>query len=168
MKMSDRLKELRKDRGLTQIELAAATGLSPHAINSYESGRRTPNSKAMVALECFFNVSGEYLRGEADRVAFMENSERVLDGLDQVAAQFLAFRSKYLTSDQAEQLLAAEVLAQAIELLTAHLLLRNTAPELTAQEIIGPLAAVFDLNAAGRTELNKRASELLQLPQYKK
>lgn len=72
MNMADRLKELRKKQGLTQIELATATGLSFHAINSYESGRRTPNSKAMVALERYFNVSGEYLRGETDQMDLMK------------------------------------------------------------------------------------------------
>ncbi len=66
MDLAHRLKTLRKEQGLTQEELATATGLSFHSINSYESGRRTPNSKAMVALERYFNVSGEYLRGETD------------------------------------------------------------------------------------------------------
>lgn len=65
MCMADRLKELRKSRGITQAELATLTGLSFHAINSYESGRRTPNSKAMAVLERYFNVTGEYLRGES-------------------------------------------------------------------------------------------------------
>ena len=72
MYMADRLKELRKSRGLTQSELADITGLSFHAINSYESGRRTPNSKAMAILERYFSVSGEYLRGETDQRDIMK------------------------------------------------------------------------------------------------
>lgn len=67
MDLANTLKQLRKERGLSQEELAIETGLSFHSINSYESGRRTPNSKAMVALERYFNVSGEYLRGESDK-----------------------------------------------------------------------------------------------------
>lgn len=66
MDLANTLKRLRKERGLSQEELAIETGLSFHSINSYESGRRTPNSKAMVALERYFNVSGEYLRGETE------------------------------------------------------------------------------------------------------
>lgn len=168
MDMADRLKELRKSRGLTQSELADITGLSFHAINSYESGRRTPNSKAMAVLERYFNVSGEYLRGEVDRANFFENSDMVLDGLDQVVAQFLGFRTKYLISNQDEQLFAASVLAQVIKLITENLLLRNVPVELTLQEVIEPFSTVFDLNAAGRAELSKRADELCQLSQYKK
>lgn len=59
------LKALRKSKGLSQAELAQKTNLSVHSINSYESGRREPNSKAMASLESFFHVTGEYLRGEA-------------------------------------------------------------------------------------------------------
>jgi len=65
MDLANTLKKLRKAQGLTQDDLAAKTGLSVHSINSYESGRRTPNSKAMALLERFFGVSGEYLRGES-------------------------------------------------------------------------------------------------------
>ena len=66
MDLANTLKMLRKNAKLTQEDLAQKTGLSFHAINSYESGRRTPNSKAMAILESFFHVSGEYLRGESD------------------------------------------------------------------------------------------------------
>lgn len=59
------IKTLRKEKGLTQVELAQQTGLSISAIKSYETGLREPNSKAMAALESFFHVTGEYLRGEA-------------------------------------------------------------------------------------------------------
>lgn len=168
MNIAGRLKELRLAAGVTQKELAASTGIALQSIINYENGRREPNSKAMVALERYFNVSGEYLRGEVDRSAFLENSDMVLDGLDQVVAQFLSFRTKYLISNQDEQLFAASVLTQVIELITENLLLHNAPVELTLQEVIDPFSAAFDLNATGRAELSKRADELRQLSQYKK
>jgi transcriptional regulator with XRE-family HTH domain len=64
--IGNRIRELRKKNGLTQLQLAKATNLSVSSIKSYESGVREPNSKAMVALERYFQVSGEYLRGESD------------------------------------------------------------------------------------------------------
>lgn len=64
MSVSDKLKSLRLAQGLSQAELAEEIGLSMHSINSYESGRREPNSKAMATLESYFNVSGAYLRGD--------------------------------------------------------------------------------------------------------
>lgn len=67
--LGSRLRSLRTDANMTQAQLAQATGISVSAIKSYENGWREPNSKAMVALERYFRVSGEYLRGEsADRL----------------------------------------------------------------------------------------------------
>ncbi len=65
--MAQRIRELRKAQGLTQAQLAAETGLKETAVRSYENGLREPNSKAMAALERYFSVSGEYLRGETDQ-----------------------------------------------------------------------------------------------------
>ena len=59
--IANTLKSLRKEKHLTQKQLAAETGLSLSSIISYENGLRKPNSKAMVALESFFGVSGEFL-----------------------------------------------------------------------------------------------------------
>jgi DNA-binding XRE family transcriptional regulator len=39
---ADKLKDLRKRAGLTQAELAAASGLGLASIRNYEQGRRTP------------------------------------------------------------------------------------------------------------------------------
>ena len=64
--LSQNLKALRKEKGLTQAQLAKHTGLSMSAIRSYENGLREPNSKAMAALESYFHVTGEYLRGESE------------------------------------------------------------------------------------------------------
>lgn len=66
MNIAGRLKELRVSAGITQKELAAHTGIALQSIINYENGRREPNSKAMAVLERYFNVTGEYLRGESN------------------------------------------------------------------------------------------------------
>ena len=80
--LSQRLKELRADKGITQKQLASEIGVSYGSIVDYENGRREPNSKAMAALERYFRVSGEYLRGEVDRATFLQNSATIQDRLD--------------------------------------------------------------------------------------
>lgn len=60
---SKRLKELRHTAKLTQRELAEAVGISTVSIVNYENGTREPNAGALVALEKFFSVSGDYLMG---------------------------------------------------------------------------------------------------------
>lgn len=57
MNMGDRIRELRKQRGLTQEELAAKLGLKDSAIAKYENGRvenikRSIISNMASVLEC--------------------------------------------------------------------------------------------------------------------
>lgn len=65
-KIAKRLKELRKEFGLTQQQLSDKTGITIRSIRNYETEIREPNSKSMAILENFFNVSGAYLRGETN------------------------------------------------------------------------------------------------------
>ena len=74
--MAQRIRELRKSKNLTQARLAQLTGLKETAIRSYENSLREPNSKAMAALEEYFNVSGAFLRGVTDVRDFLPNNER--------------------------------------------------------------------------------------------
>ena len=61
-----RLKELRTEKGLTQVQLAKATKLSTTAISYWENGERVPNAIAIITLARFFEVTTDYLLGESD------------------------------------------------------------------------------------------------------
>ena len=61
--MANRIKELRKEKGLTLDELSAEIGLSRSTINHYENGRRKPNEETWEKLASYFNVSVPYLKG---------------------------------------------------------------------------------------------------------
>lgn len=63
---TERLKELRKEKGLSQIEIANYFGTSQPAYQAWESGRRTPAQKSLEKLAKFFNVSVSYLLGETN------------------------------------------------------------------------------------------------------
>ncbi len=56
MSFNEMLKKLRTEKGLTQEELAQATGLKRSAIGMYESGSREPNFETLEVLADFFNV----------------------------------------------------------------------------------------------------------------
>lgn len=58
-----RLKELREERGMTQLELANQLGIAKSSIGMYEQGRRVPSPKQLVNMAAFFDVSVEYLLG---------------------------------------------------------------------------------------------------------
>lgn len=57
MEFNQKLQTLRKQRGLTQEELAAALYVSRTAISKWESGRGYPNLDSLKAIAAFFGVS---------------------------------------------------------------------------------------------------------------
>ena len=65
-----RIKELRKEEGLTQTELANATGLSQSAITAWEVGTNSPTANAIVILAEYFGVTTDYLLGLSDKRVF--------------------------------------------------------------------------------------------------
>ena len=62
----NRLKELRKARGLTTTELGNAVGCSNPAITHYEHGDRKPTPELLVKFADFFGVTVDYLLGRED------------------------------------------------------------------------------------------------------
>ena len=54
MEFNEKLQELRKQRGLTQEELAEKLYVSRTAISKWESGRGYPNIESLKAIAKFF------------------------------------------------------------------------------------------------------------------
>ncbi|MBD5631856.1 MAG: helix-turn-helix transcriptional regulator [Clostridia bacterium] len=63
MKFCDRLKELRNEKNLSQMELANATGLSQSAIARWELDKTEPTASALIILSKFFGETADYLLG---------------------------------------------------------------------------------------------------------
>lgn len=165
--MAQRIRELRKAQGLTQAQLAERAHLKETAIRSYENGLREPNSKAMAALERYFRVSGEYLRGEVDRETFLQNSATIQNRLDGLVDLFQNFKLDFDCSSQERQMLAVSILSGVMETVTTQLLHDDGPADLDGEQFAQIFQAAFALNPQGRTELAKRAAELTQLEQYK-
>ena len=65
MEFHEKLQELRKSRGLTQEELAAALFVSRTAISKWESGRGYPSIDSLKEISRYFSVSiDDLLSGE--------------------------------------------------------------------------------------------------------
>lgn len=58
-----RLKQLRKERNLTQQQLADLIGVKNSVISFYEVGERTPSPDVMKKLALALHVSADYLLG---------------------------------------------------------------------------------------------------------
>lgn len=59
--LSEKIKELRKKKGLTQEELANSLNVSRQAITKWESGEGTPDIDNLRNIALFFHVSVDYL-----------------------------------------------------------------------------------------------------------
>ena len=61
--IGERLKKLRKDKGITQKELADILGIEKSNISAYEIDKNTPPDDIKVSLARYFNISLDYLLG---------------------------------------------------------------------------------------------------------
>ncbi len=66
--MSKILIELRKEKSISQKELADQTGISQSTIAKIEIGRNEATSNTIRKLADFFNVTSDYLLGRTDEL----------------------------------------------------------------------------------------------------
>lgn len=62
----ERLKELRQEKKLGQVELAKYLDVSKGIISLWENGLREPSMSSLISLAKFFGVSIDYLVGLED------------------------------------------------------------------------------------------------------
>ena len=63
MDFGSRLKELRTQAGMTQLQLAQRMGITKSVVSFYELRERTPSPDVLVKLAGIFHVSTDYLLG---------------------------------------------------------------------------------------------------------
>ena len=66
MTFGERLKELRKEKGLNQIELAKNVSVGKSVISLWELNECEPTLSKLISLSKFFGVSIDYLAGLED------------------------------------------------------------------------------------------------------
>ena len=66
MKFNERLKKLREEKGLTQVQLSELTGISARMIQKYESANARPRLDAAEKIAKALNVTADQLLGNAD------------------------------------------------------------------------------------------------------
>lgn len=63
IKIGERLKELRKGKGWTQVQVAAKMGLTDSVISFYERQERAPSPEVLIKFAELYDVSTDYLLG---------------------------------------------------------------------------------------------------------
>lgn len=65
--MEFRLKQLRKERGISQLKLALDLNMNQNSISRYETGEREADYKTLIKFADYFDVSLDYLLGRSDK-----------------------------------------------------------------------------------------------------
>ena len=73
------LKELRKKRNLSQMQVAEALGISLRAYQNYEYNQREPNIEMINKLADYFNVTVDKL---------LDRNTKEQDAIDELATEF--------------------------------------------------------------------------------
>lgn len=55
------LKQIRKEKKLSQLKVAMDLSISREALSHYENGKRSPDVNMLIILSDYFNVSIDYL-----------------------------------------------------------------------------------------------------------
>ena len=76
MEFHEKLQELRKNRGLTQEELAEALYVSRTAISKWESGRGMPSIESLKAISKFFAVTLDDLLSSEELLVIVEDDHK--------------------------------------------------------------------------------------------
>ena len=64
--MNERLKLLRKEKGVSQKVVAKEIGVTLSAYSNYEQGIREPSNQILINLCKYYNVSADFLLGLKD------------------------------------------------------------------------------------------------------
>ncbi len=112
----DRLKLLREEKNMTQLELGKVFSISHATINRYENSQRQPDTELISKLSEFFNVTTDYLLGRND---VRNNTESISEAIkddqdlfnfwetlkDRPDLQLLFKQTKNLTNKDIKQIL---------------------------------------------------------------
>ncbi len=109
--LGNKIRELRKNRGMTQSELAEMLGISSSSVGMYEQGRRQPDSEMILKICSVFGTSADYLLGKdkSDQKHGVCELSLVFDEFTQVLSsqQGLMFDGILLNEDDKKKIVDA-------------------------------------------------------------
>ena len=119
---SERLTQLREDRGLKRQEVADALEISRASLEYYEKGQRKPDIEVAARIAKYYGVSTDYLVGvSAAQVTASENEtlKTVCDylGISEASAEQVSYLTSIGYNTNMDAILSSEI----IEILTTSL-----------------------------------------------
>ena len=63
MEIGERIKRLRKEKGVTQVQLAKDLNINKSTIGHYETNKRRPEYEILILLAQYLETSTDYILG---------------------------------------------------------------------------------------------------------
>lgn len=82
--LGERIRELRKNKGLSQYELAREIKVSQATVASWENNTRKPTIELIQQTANYFNVSSDYLLGNESQDKEIDISKKINEALLQL------------------------------------------------------------------------------------
>ena len=105
--MTNRIKELRQEKKITQLQLSIELGVTQETISAYEHNRHLPSVSALISMSEIFDASMDYIIGLSNvRHIMIESDKNSYEAVQK--AQLLNCYRKLGTKNKAKLLSYAE------------------------------------------------------------
>lgn len=90
------IRDLRKEKRVSQTELAKIVGVSQTTVTAWETGKAEPSSSAVSNLADYFSVTTDYLLGRPEKKKEKQNVELTDDDI------IMTYQGKELSDEDRE------------------------------------------------------------------
>lgn len=94
----NRIKELRRAGNYRQSDIARGTHIDQKTLSNYETGKTHPDSKSIIAIAKFFNVSTDYLLGVSDYN--LQDTEALVKEIEDIQRKLSHVKSALIKAQQ--------------------------------------------------------------------
>lgn len=88
--IKNRIRDLREDLDLRQIDVSRATGIDQKTLSNYETGKTHPDSYSIIKLADFFHVTTDYLLGVSH--FNIKTNNDIIDRLEDIEQEINALK----------------------------------------------------------------------------
>lgn len=103
--MKNRIRELRKQRGLTMKQLGAMLGLAESTVSQYETSKRQPDNETLLKLGEIFDVTVDCLLG-VEKMSTPVSEGGHTENIVKIACRDGRFVEKRLSDKELQALMA--------------------------------------------------------------
>lgn len=90
--MTNRIRELRQEKKITQLQLSMELGVTQETISAYEHNKHLPSLTALMAMSEIFEASMDYIMGMSSVRQIAVDSDGTLEDTVQQAALLNYYR----------------------------------------------------------------------------